>query len=47
MDVEKMTNEQLIESENKIFNKWDKTGEVFSLSDFSEIIRELTLREEQ
>ena len=28
------------------FDEWEKNNEVFSLTDFCEIVRELTLREE-
>ena len=42
----KLTTDELIKLENEIFNEWDKHNTVFSLGEYSEIIRELTLREE-
>lgn len=40
-----MTNDELLKLHEEIVEEWDKTNEVFSISDFEEIIRELTLRE--
>ena len=42
----KLTTDELIKLENEIFDEWDKYNTIFSLSEYSEIIRELTLREE-
>jgi len=45
-DLTKLTNDELIAMENEIFNQWEKTERIHSLGDFSEIIREITLREQ-
>jgi hypothetical protein len=44
-DFSKMTTEELKELEYEYDNEYYKTGQVFSLSDYSQIIRELTIRE--
>ena len=41
-----MSTDQLIKLEQEMSDEYYKTGELFSLSDYAEIIRELTLREE-
>ena len=43
--MEDLTIEELINMEQEIFEEWDKSGNVHSLGDYSEIIRELTKRE--
>jgi hypothetical protein len=43
--MDDLSTEELIRLEQEIFDKWDKSGEVHSLADYSEIIRELTIRE--
>ena len=45
MDLESLTIAELIKMEQEIFDEWDKSGNVHSLGDYSEIIRELTKRE--
>ena len=45
MSLESLTIEELIKMEQEIFDEWDKSGNVHSLGDYSEIIRELTKRE--
>ena len=45
--LEKYTNEELQSFLDSIIDYWDKTNEVFSLSDLLEIERELTIREMQ
>ena len=44
---DKITTDELIKLENEIFEEWDKHNTVFSLGEYSEIIRELTIREIQ
>ena len=41
-----MSTDQLIKLEQEMSDEYYKTGELFSLSDYAEIIRGLTLREE-
>ena len=41
-----MSTDQLIKLEQEMSDEYYKTGELFSLTDYAEIIRELTLREE-
>ena len=43
--MEKYTTKKLLQMEQDIQAHWDKTNEVYSLSDYAEVIRELTLRE--
>ena len=45
MEYNKLSTDELVEMENEIFDEWDKHNTVFSLGEYSEIIRELTLRE--
>jgi len=45
MNIEDMTNEQLIDKEKEIFEKWAFTGKV-CLAEYADVVRELTLREE-
>ncbi len=44
-DFSEMPTEELIKLEQEYDDEYYKTGEVFSLSDYSQIIRELTIRE--
>jgi hypothetical protein len=46
MDYSDMTDEELLEVYDEIMEQYEDTGVVESLSDFEEIVRELTLREE-
>ena len=46
-DLTKLTNDELVAMENEIFNQWEQTERVHSLGEYSNIIREKTLREEQ
>ena len=41
-----MSTDKLIKLEQEMSDEYYKTGELFSLTDYAEIIRELTLREE-
>ena len=41
-----MSTDKLMKLEQEMSDEYYKTGELFSLSDYAEIIRELTLREE-
>ena len=43
--MEDKTNEELQEILDEAYEQWDKDNTVFSLSDFEEAVRELTLRE--
>ena len=44
-ELTKLTTDELVELENNIFDQWEKTERVHSLGEYSEIVRELTLRE--
>ena len=46
-DYSKMDIDQLIKLEQEMSDEYYETGELFSLTDYAEIIRELTLREEK
>ena len=41
-----MSTDKLMKLEQEMSDEYYKTGELFSLTDYAEIIRELTLREE-
>lgn len=45
--AEKCTTEELNKIVEDTYDEWDKRGTIFSLSDFEEAIRELTLRENE
>ena len=42
-----MSTDKLMKLEQEMSDEYYKTGELFSLSDYAEIIRELTLRENE
>ena len=44
-DYSEMPTEELLKLEQEYDDEYYKTGQVFSLSDYSQIIRELTIRE--
>ena len=44
-NVAKMSTESLQAHQYEIENEWERTGHVYSMTDYSEIIRELTIRE--
>jgi len=44
-DYSEMDTDALIKLEQKMSDEYYKAGQTFSLSDYSQIIRELTLRE--
>lgn len=44
--MEDKTDEELMEIVEEAYKEWDRSNTVFSLSDFEEAVRELTLREE-
>jgi hypothetical protein len=44
-DLSELTDEELTLLEQDINTKWENTGEVYSLGDYHEIVRELTRRE--
>ena len=41
-----MSTDKLMKLEQEMSDEYYKTGELFSLTDYAEIIRELTIREE-
>ena len=43
--VEEYTKEELQKFLDEILDKWDKTNEIYSMTDLLEINRELTLRD--
>lgn len=43
--MEEKTNKQLQKIVDEAYKEWDESNAVFSLSDFEEAVRELTLRE--
>tara|TARA_Y100000296_G_C4949322_1_gene145442 strand:- start:173 stop:325 length:153 start_codon:yes stop_codon:yes gene_type:complete len=46
-DYSKMSNDELCKLEEEMSDEYYETGHLFSLTDYAEIIRELTIREEQ
>lgn len=44
--MEDKTTKQLLKIVEEAYKEWDKSNTVFSLSDFEEAVRELTIREE-
>jgi hypothetical protein len=44
MEIQDMSTKRLQKEYDKIVEHWDRTGEVFSLSDFEDIILELESR---
>jgi len=44
-DYSEMNTDKLLKLEQEMSDEYYKTGELFSLTDYAEIIRELTLRE--
>ncbi len=46
-EPEDMTNEELQKVVDEAYEEWDKSNTIFSISDFEECVRELTLRENQ
>ena len=42
---EKLTDKELQQVVDETYKQWDKDNTVFSLSDFEEAVRELTIRE--
>lgn len=47
MDYSKLTNDELFNKYNENIEQWEKENTIFSLTDLTEIIREMTLRENQ
>lgn len=45
-NFEELTYEELLKIINDIYEEWDKSHTVASLSDFEEAVREATIREE-
>jgi len=46
-EIKEYTNDELQNELDNIIDEWDRSNTVFSLTDLMEIVRELTLREEQ
>ena len=44
-EIKKMSTETLQAHQYQIEDEWEKSGNVHSMTDYSEIIRELTIRE--
>ena len=44
-EIKKMSTEALQAHQYQIEKEWEKSGHVHSMTDYSEIIRELTIRE--
>ena len=45
MNYTKLSNEELSNEYNEIVEQWEKDNTIFSLTDLTDIVREMTIRE--